>query len=330
MGLHEEFNAWLSSQGACGLAGNPEAGPEAGAFEYKIRHDHHTVIRVEKREGFGYLYCQRVYGYSGIVRGEKFDYAGIYCKRDGLVYDGQHGIEALLEPQEAGAGRSAKRLRERLGDDVRRAVEAAIGNDRKNVPLKLLDSKQDLENLDHFVKYQAAAKARELFLSGADASALEYRCAYCPPEWTEDTLLDYISGPEGYAAREAEMYLKFKQDAILTAFLENSAVAKELIALGGNPRCQAHRVRGIMEAMRGTDAKTVRVTIRKDGQELTFKTEADQFRRDCGSYYSTWRIEAAGRREFERLFGRGDYGPEHVLRIEYGRAVLYEAGVAAA
>ena len=325
MKLHEQFAAWLSPQRACGLAGGPETGPEGGAFEYKIRHDHHTVIRVQKREDFDYLYCQRAYNYSGILRGEKFEYAGIYCGRDGLVYDARHGIEDAVDAPE----RSAKQLRERLGADVRGAVEAAIGNDRKNVPLKLLDSKQDLENLEHFVKYQAAAKARTLFLSDADGSALEYRCAYSPPEWTEDSLLDYISDPESYAAREVEMYLKFKQDAILIAFLENSAVAKELIALDGNPRSQAHRVKAIMRAMSASAAKTVRVTIRKDGQELTFKAEADQFRRDCGSYYSSWRIEAAGRREFERLFGRGDYGPEHVLRIEYGRAVLYEAEVGA-
>ena len=311
MELHEQFSAWLAQ-------------PEAGAFEYKIRYDHHTVIRVPKSGDFDYLYCQRNYNAHGIIRGGNFEYAGIYCGRDGLVYDRQYGISELAEE-----GRSMKQLRERLGADVRRAVEAAIGNDRKNVPLKLLDSQQDLENLEHFVKYQAAAKARALFLSDADGSALAYRCSYSPPEWTEDSLLDYILDPEGYAARETELYLKFKQDAILIAFLENSAVAKELIALSGNPRCQAHHVKAILRAMSATAAKTVRVTIRKDGQELTFKAEADQFRRDCGSYYSSWRIEAAGRREFERLFGRGDYGPEDIVRIEYARSAIYEAEVGA-
>jgi hypothetical protein len=111
---------------------------------------------------------------------------------------------------------------------------------------------------------------------------------------------------------------------MLCEFLTNDALGAEYAAIADNPRHQAHRVRAIMRAMNTTAAKTVRVTIRKNGAELSFKTEADDLRRDCGRSYSTWRIAAADRREFERLFG--DYGPEDILRIEYGRAALFEAG----
>ena len=41
--------------------------------------------------------------------------------------------------------------------------------------------------------------------------------------------------------------------------------------------------------------------------------------------YTHEAIAAADRREFERLFGCGGYGPKDILRIEYGRAVIYEA-----
>jgi len=41
--------------------------------------------------------------------------------------------------------------------------------------------------------------------------------------------------------------------------------------------------------------------------------------------YTHEAIAAADRREFERLFGCSDYGPEDILRIEYGRAVIYMA-----
>jgi hypothetical protein len=112
---------------------------------------------------------------------------------------------------------------------------------------------------------------------------------------------------------------------------ENIAVAKEYAALAGSPRHQAHRVKAIMDAVKAADAKTVRVTIRKDSEELTFKTEAQQFRHDCGLHYWAHHIAAADRKEYERLFGRhNDYGPEDIVRIEYGRAVLYEAEVGAA
>lgn len=81
-----------------------------------------------------------------------------------------------------------------------------------------------------------------------------------------------------------------------------------------------------MEAVAFTGAKTVTVTIRKDGQDFTFKTEACVLRRDCTNTYGTWYIAAADRREFEKRFGRGaEYAPQEIMRITYGRKTLYEA-----
>ena len=68
------------------------------------------------------------------------------------------------------------------------------------------------------------------------------------------------------------------------------------------------------------------VTIHKDGQDFTFKTEASVLRRDCTNTYGTWYIVAADRREFERRFGRSaEYAPGEIVRITYARKVLYEA-----
>jgi hypothetical protein len=117
---------------------------------------------------------------------------------------------------------------------------------------------------------------------------------------------------------------------MLYEFLINDAMAAEYAAITGNPRHPAHRVKRIMQAMSSTAAKTVRVTICKDDVEFTFKAEAAEFRRNCEHRYWTWHIQAADRREYERLFGRGDYGPEDILRIEYGRAVIYEVQEVAA
>jgi hypothetical protein len=310
MDFHDQFNAWL-------------AGPEGGAFIFSMHNSHTAVIRVPKGVYFEYLYFQRNFNSSGMERGDSFQYGGIFCKRDGQVYDRQHGISELVE-----VGRGVTKLYDRLEADVRGAVEAAIGGDRRNLRVKELTDQCKIEHLEHFEKYGAASNARERFLRDTD-DAFAYRCSYAPPPWTEDSLLAYILDPEGYAASEAGAYIENCQEAMLYEFLTNDALAAEYCAIVENPRNQAHRVKAIMRAMSTTAAKTVRVTIRKDGQELTFKAEADQFRRDCGSYYSSWRIEAAGRRDFERLFGRGDYGPEHITRIEYGKAVLYESEVGA-
>ena len=325
--LHERFAVWLSPQRACGLAGDPQAEPQAEAFTFYEGGSHCTMIRVTKNDDFDYLYCQRNYHGSGIKRSSDFEYAGIYCKSDGFVYDDQTNIRVLRH--EALTRLGAARMLERLEAEVRGAVEAAIGNDLKNLKVQELTAERYLNNLDYFVKHCAASRAREMFLSGADDWAA-YRCPYEPERWTEESLLEYILDPEGYTAREAAAYIDSHQEAILLDFLTNSATAEEYVALAGNPRHPAHRIRGIMEAVNASPAVTVRVTIRKDGTEFSFKVNADDLRRDCGSSYITWHIAAADRREFERLFGRGaSYGPEHILRIEYARSVLYEAEVAA-
>jgi len=297
---------------------------ESQPFEFQEGNYHHTLLRAPKNDDFDYLYCQRNYNGDGIERDEKFDYAGIYCKRDGCIYDGQYDIRVLGETLEDMIRLGAERMLNRLQEDVRGAVEATIGNDRENLRVKELTSEKEKEDLYFFVTCSAASRARDLYLSGADD--VTYRCPYIPPQWTEDSLLEHILDPQGYAAREAAAYIDNHQDDILIAFMQNSAVAAEYAALMGNPRHPAHRVKRIMEAMEATPAKTVRVTICKDDVEFTFKTEATEFRRDCDRHYWTHYIAAADRREFERLFGsNADYGPEDILRIEYGHAVLYEA-----
>ena len=77
--------------------------------------------------------------------------------------------------------------------------------------------------------------------------------------------------------------------------------------------------------MESSSAKTVNVTIRKDGTEFTFKTETSPLRRDCQSGYNTWCMAAADRREFEQIYGRSaDYYPQEIQKITYARKVLYQ------
>ena len=86
-----------------------------------------------------------------------------------------------------------------------------------------------------------------------------------------------------------------------------------------------HRMKAITEALKASGAKTVTVTVEKDGMELTFKTAANSLT-GHRNYYSTYDIPAQDRREFERLFGRSaNYSAEDIIRITYGKKTLYEA-----
>jgi len=326
MGLPEErtklqgrFADWLAE-------GRLSAGTDGGDFTCKAGGYHITVIQVRKNDDFDYLYCQRQYNGAGIERGDKFDYVGIYCKRDGFLYDGQYDIRELADNE----GRSKEALREALKRAVREAVEAAVGNDRFNLRVSELATERERNGLADFQKYTAPGKARAAYLGGeydtGGGFAFTFRCHYDPEAWTEDSLLAYILDPARYTAAEAAAYIESRQEDMLSDFLQADMVAAAYSALLSNPLNPVHRVKRIMTAVRASSAKTVTVTICKDDIDFTFKTEAAEFRRDCPYYYHEWHIAAADRREYERLFGYGThYGPEDILRIEYARSVLYEA-----
>ena len=313
--LHKRFAAWL-------------AGPEGGAFAYQVGDSHYTILRARKNADFDYLYCQGDYKTNSVKRRNTFEYAGIFCRRDSFVYDDQANIRALRHENLMRLG--AAGMLERLEAEVRGAVELAIGGNRKKLKIGKLTTEQKLRELEYYQQYGAASEARAAFLGSERGRVFSFACYYEPERWTEESLLEYILDPVGYTAREAAAYMESHQETMLYEFLTNDALKAEYRALAGNSRHPAHRIKGIMEAVNATEAKTVRVTIRKDGTEFTFKANADDLRRDCGNHYITWYIAGADRREFERLFGRSaDYGPEHILRIEYGRTVLYEAEVEA-
>ena len=300
-----------------------------GPYVFEKNGYHITLIRVRKNARFDYLYIQRQYHDTGIKRDSNFDYAGVFCKKDGLIYDGQYAIRDLFDSPDALAARSDDALQKQLEAAVRKTVEAAIGNDRNNLRITELSSKRDIERLEDYKKYTAGAQARNAYLNSDDDEDsgfdFTYRCDYSPDRWTEESMLVYILDPKGYINAKSKAYIDSNQEAILSDFLESDMVAAEYKLIVENPSNPVHRVKRIMRAVSGSSAKTVTVTIRKDGIDFAFKAEAFQFRSDCTSYYSDWNIAAADRREFERLFGRGShYGPEDILRIEYARSVLYE------
>lgn len=309
--MNEQFLSWLASN-------------ESGPCCFRENATSYIFIRVEKNADFDYLFSQSQYRDVGMTRGSSFKYAGVYFKQNGLIYDGEYDLRGICG--EELDTRSAEKMQEQLQTVVRDKVEAAIGNDRRNLQITEITDQSLLNNLEYAYKYSAKEDARKAYLDTVEFEKPTFRCWYEPEHWTEDSLLAYILDPEGYAEKELAAYIADNQEDMLFSFLRNDAVLKEYRALLADTENPVHSVKKIMAALSATLAKTVNVTIRKNGEEFTFKTETDPLRRDCSSYYSTWSIVAADRRGFERRFGRSsDYHPEEILRITYGKAVLYEA-----
>lgn len=311
--MNDTFTSWLAS-GDTGLCHFKESG-----YNYNI-------IRVEKDADFDYLFCQRQFHEKGMTRDSAFKYVAVYCRRDGLLYDAQYDLSSIDRDSELFAGRGADQLREQLKKAVRDKVEAAIGNDRGNLQVTELSGSILLNRLEYTNSHGAREEARKRFLDTVDSPPPVFHCYYEPEHWQEDTLLSYIIDPGGYAEREAAAFIAANQEDMLFDFLHNDAVLKEYRAILADTDNPVHIIKKIKAAMETTSAKTVNVTIRKDGTEFSFKTEASSLRGDCGSHYNSWGLVAADRRKFAELFGRSaDYTPQEILRITYARTVLYEA-----
>ena len=166
---------------------------------------------------------------------------------------------------------------ENLRQAVRRLVEAAVANDRRNLQITELSDPELLRKLKNEQDYYAKSKARERFLDAAEFEPPSFQCFYEAENWTEDSLLSYILDSQGYAAKEATDYMEGNQEEMLFDFLCNDVELAEYQALVDDRDNPVHIVKKIMAAMNTTSAKTVNVTICKDGEEFSLRQRRRSF-----------------------------------------------------
>lgn len=315
--MNEAFSNWLVSGSNWLVSG------DMGLCRFQDNKYVYLFVREKKNEFFDYLFSLRYLCAASIERGCSFKYAGIYCRQDGLLYDGNEDLKKITDTDMQ--SRTPAYLREALQKDVRCIIEKMVDNDRNNLHVTEVTEYTLRKQVESYQSYYAKETARRQYLENIEFELPVYRCNYEPELWTEDSLLAYILDPEGYSEKEAEAFLAENQENILSDFLCNDALLSEYQALVSDQDNPIHIIKKIMAAINATSAKTVNVTVRKDGIEFTFKTEVGTLSRDCTNYYSTWHMAAADRRKFEQLFGRSsEYYPKEILRITYARSILYE------
>ena len=221
---------------------------------------------------------------------------------------------------------SLGQMSDTVTDKVQRLIWQTIGNDRSKLSITELSNKGK-ESLDIAAKYSVDGKARELFLQGINSSeAVGYTCDFQFGGWSESDLLEYIRNPSGFIERQAREYIDTHQEDILWEFQRNDLVAASMKRMEANEDSPLHRLRNIMAVMNNLPAKTVLVTVCKEGTAFTFKTDACELRRDPFSYYSTLNMAAPDRRQFELLYGRhSNYTPEDIIDISYRGSSVYSA-----
>lgn len=108
--MNELFANWLHSG-------------DKGLFRLVLPRETYLFLRAEKRPGFDYLYCQRQYSSDGLRRKDSFQYAGLYCAADGLIYDADYALTHMDGADKTLPARSYEALRRQLQQDVRATIE---------------------------------------------------------------------------------------------------------------------------------------------------------------------------------------------------------------
>ena len=116
--MNDIFTSWLASG-------------DMGQCSFQEKGYSYIVIRVEKSPDFEYLFSQRRYDKEGLKRDSTFKYVGIYCRKDGLIYDAEYDLTSMEDDPEPLKRRSAEALREQLKAAVREKVEAAVEKRRE-------------------------------------------------------------------------------------------------------------------------------------------------------------------------------------------------------
>ena len=287
-----------------------------------------TLLKLEKNASVDYLY-QTAAQDNSVSWNNPVQFCGVYDRKSRTLYLTKDVASLLAKGQFPFVAEAGPSMKDEITSAVNGRVESIIANDRNNLPIREITGWQASHDLEYYQNYGVKEDViQQLFYDQEPDGRFhsEYELNRLP----ETAFIAYITDPELFVQTEAEQHIKNNQERFLLQFLKNDALLAEYQVLmldAGNP---IHRMKAITDAVKGCSAKTVTVTVQKDGHELTFKTSAASLT-GHRNYYSTSDIPASDRREFERLFGRyADYNAEDVTRITYGRNTIYEAPAAPA
>ena len=245
-----------------------------------------TFVKIPYDEDFDFIYHQRGHHGNSLSRNQAFYYCGLYNKLDGMVYDLQNPLKGNLSDLDS--GKTIRTLQDEFEAAVRSFINNIVDNNVDNLRSPFFENESYQQKLDHFKEYYAEAVIRQKFLDGESAEDVKFQCDYDCGRFEE--------------SQDCLEKLEAKED---TRF---------------------HRQRNISKAINESGAKSVNVTIQRDGKDFTFKYPA--FNLGCNAYmdYHSWDMSAKDRENFRNMFEEGSrFYPQEITAISYRGKTIYEA-----
>lgn len=282
------------------------------------------LVTLDKKPNVDYLYRTAVEKDNSISWSNSLMFCGVYDVKNQTLYLTEDALHSLTEGQCPLVTVTAPSIVKELLDRINRRVEDIIAGDRNNLHVREVTGMMALRDLRYYREYGAREDAIRQYFDDKVPDG-RFHSGYTLDGLREAAFLAYIQDPDEFIQTEAEKYINTNQEKILLEFLENDALLAEYQTLMEDTGDPVHRMKAITDAIKTSGGKTVTVTIQKEEQELTFKTEASSLT-GYKKGYNTFDIPASDRRKFEKLFGRyADYTAEDITKITYGRNTIYEA-----
>ena len=281
------------------------------------------LLKIEKKP-VDYLYQTAVETNGSISWKNSLAFCGVHDIKNCTLYLTESLTDVLTYGHTPFVARGTPSGVNEICGKINQRVESAIANDRDNLHIRDITGWRAARELKDYLEYGAHREALDRFFGGNEPDG-QFHSGYALDHLPEAAFMAWLQDPEGFIQKEADQYIKVNQEKFLLQFLKNDALLAEYQALVQNPDSPLHRVKAISEAIKSSGAKTVTVTVQKDGEEMSFRTGTTSLRGRY-NFYSTSHIAVADRQEFEWLFGpHANYTAEDITRITYGKKTIYEA-----
>lgn len=274
------------------------------------------MLKVAYNDNIDFLYTQYQYKPSQPLQlGEKLEYAGFVHHPTGRIFDCGYYIRGFTD-------RFSSIPVDSLIEEAEAAVADAIFEIVAGRPVPITEDSEPIgaRDREYYLEHLVNYEARRAFYDGVEQ--IEYH-PQPPVEQNTKNVMHMVEDMEGFVEMRAYNFVRTQAAYINQRLWEISVAQEKLEELRRMPGLH-HTTLAIANSV-SSNMKTVTVFLRKEETEITVKMSTPALRNAETRYYSTYNMDAPGRREFEKTFGRSaELLPQDILRITYGKKVLYE------
>ena len=192
-----------------------------------------------------------------------------------------------------------------------------------DTPVLVTEEAEEIrDEREYYQKYALPREARECFFG--DAKRLHYQPHYYVSDPSTAEIAAILNHFEDTVDAHAKAFVRKKAREINERLWQIGLLREEVARMEATPG-EHHARRAIMCSIADRNMKTVNLEIQKGDESAILKIETSALRCMDNSYYSPWRMDAPSRYKLMERFGRNtEVYPDDVVKITYGRKVLYE------